>query len=328
MKRENDFGPAIKDFFFRAGDFKGVSSRPQYWWLFLAQFLLGLAAGVLFGIAIPFSLMDSHSLGSNIIFTLTTLAFSIFGYLGYPQLSLTIRRYRDAKVSPWWYLGIIIISFIGPLLAVNGMGWWLALLFPLIGGIANLVILLLPSREQKVVPFPAQPNTRGTIGVGFGTAVKDFFIRGGDFTGESSRSQYWWSILFGMIIIIPTFLFMIFSIMSIIIGGAAISGFNSQNIDHLVNSLGTGAIIIVFILFAIIYAWSMLALPALTVGWRRFKDAGVSPWWLIAFNVVSAFLSTLDRNAGNVPLSLIALLLIIVQIVILALPTKFRDDEA
>lgn len=23
MKRENDFGPAIKDFFFRAGDFKG-----------------------------------------------------------------------------------------------------------------------------------------------------------------------------------------------------------------------------------------------------------------------------------------------------------------
>ncbi|MDN6514826.1 MAG: DUF805 domain-containing protein, partial [Lacticaseibacillus paracasei] len=169
MKRENDFGPAIKDFFFRAGDFKGVSSRPQYWWLFLAQFLLGLAAGVLFGIAIPFSLMDSHSLGSNIIFTLTTLAFSIFGYLGYPQLSLTIRRYRDAKVSPWWYLGIIIISFIGPLLAVSGMSWWLALLFPLIGGIANLVILLLPSREQKVVPFPAQPNTRGTIDVGFGT---------------------------------------------------------------------------------------------------------------------------------------------------------------
>jgi uncharacterized membrane protein YhaH (DUF805 family) len=131
-----------------------------------------------------------------------------------------------------------------------------------------------------------------------------------------------------VIIIIPTFLFMLFSIMSIIIGGAAVSGFNSQNVDHLVNSLGTGAIIIVFILFAIIYAWSMLALPALTVGWRRFKDAGVSPWWLIAFNVVSAFLSTLDRNAGNVPLSLIALLLIIVQIVILALPTKFRDDEA
>ena len=58
------------------------------------------------------------------------------------------------------------------------MGWWLALLFPLIGGIANLVILLLPSREQKVVPFPAQPNTRGTIGVGFGTAVKDFLSAG------------------------------------------------------------------------------------------------------------------------------------------------------
>ncbi|MFK5282163.1 DUF805 domain-containing protein, partial [Lacticaseibacillus paracasei] len=53
-----------------------------------------------------------------------------------------------------------------------------------------------------------------------------------------------------------------------------------------------------------------------------------SPWWLIAFNVVSAFLSALDRNAGNVPLSLIALLLVIVQIVIFALPTKFRDDEA
>ncbi|NDQ31397.1 DUF805 domain-containing protein, partial [Lactobacillus paracasei] len=78
--------------------------------LFLAQFLLGLAAGVLFCIAIPFSLMDSHSLGSTIMFTLTTLAFSIFGYHGQPQTSLTIRRYRDAKVSPWGYLGCLLYT--------------------------------------------------------------------------------------------------------------------------------------------------------------------------------------------------------------------------
>ena len=38
MEKETGFWPAIKDFFFRAGDFKGVSSRSQYWWVFLAQF--------------------------------------------------------------------------------------------------------------------------------------------------------------------------------------------------------------------------------------------------------------------------------------------------
>ena len=40
MEKETGFWPAIKDFFFRAGDFNGVSSRSQYWWVFLAQFLL------------------------------------------------------------------------------------------------------------------------------------------------------------------------------------------------------------------------------------------------------------------------------------------------
>ena len=114
MKRENDFGPAIKDFSFGPVTLRVLVHDHSIGGFSFAQFLLGLAAGVLFGIVIPFSLMDSHSLGSNIMFTLTTLAFSIFGYLGYPQLSLTIRRYRDAKVSPWWYLGIIIISFYWP----------------------------------------------------------------------------------------------------------------------------------------------------------------------------------------------------------------------
>ena len=45
MEKETGFWPAIKDFFFRAGDFKGVSSRSQFWWVFLAQFLLGIVIG-------------------------------------------------------------------------------------------------------------------------------------------------------------------------------------------------------------------------------------------------------------------------------------------
>lgn len=328
MKRENDFGPAIKDFFFRAGDFKGVSSRPQFWWLFLAQVLYGFVAGVLLGIANPVYSLNTHSFGNSLVTTLATLAFSVFAYLGYPQLSLTLRRYRDAKVSPWWYLVLVVVGLVGPILAVSGLSWWLALLLPLLAGLVNLVILVLPSRKQEATPFPVQPGTRGTLGVSFGTGVKDFFLRGGDFTGTSSRSQYWWSILFAVLVIFPTFIFMLFSIVAMVVGSAVMKGMTPENINSFVSSLGVGAMIIVLLILAIFYAWSMLALPALTVGWRRFKDAGVSPWWLVAFTVVSGFLSTIDRDNGNMVLSLISLLLLIVQIVILALPTKFRDDEA
>ena len=101
-----------------------------------------------------------------------------------------------------------------------------------------------------------------------------------------------------------------------------------QNIINMINSLGIGAVILVAIIFAVLYGWSMVALPMLTVTWRRFKDAGVSPWWFIALNIASSIVSAVQGSVPNVPLNLVTLILLIAQIVILALPPKVQNDEA
>lgn len=328
MEKETGFWPAIKDFFFRAGDFKGVSSRSQYWWVFLAQFLLGIVIGLVsVSLGATFS-AKAQSFGSSMIRSLLTTLVAVPMYLSYPQLSLTLRRFRDAKVNPWLYLVLVIVALVGPLLTANGMGLLPMIILPLIVALVTLIILLLPSREQTVKPFPAHPHTGSTTGVGFGAAVKDLFLRGGDFTGTSSRSQYWWNILFVGLIFVPTFLFLLFSITAALLGSAALGKMQPQNIINMINSLGIGAVILVAIIFAVLYGWSMVALPMLTVTWRRFKDAGVSPWWFIALNIASSIVSAVQGSAPNVPLNLVTLILLIAQIVILALPPKVQNDEA
>lgn len=327
MERENGFWPAIKDFFFRAGDFKGVSSRAQYWWLFLAEFLLGVVIAGLFRVTDPSIGQATKSFGDSLISTIMTSLPTIFLYLSYPQLSLTIRRFRDAKVSPWWYLVLVVVALAGPLLTASGMGIWPMIVLPIIAGLAELIILVLPSREQEVKPFPVQPHSPSTTGVSFGAAVKNLFLRGGDFTGTSSRSQYWWSVLFSALIIVPTLLFVIFSLVAAFIGAATLGKIEPQDAVRIFNSLGFGAIILVMIIMAIVYAWSMLALPMLTVIWRRYRDAGVSPWWFVAFYVVSGFISALQASSQNLVLSLISLIIWIIQIVILLLPPKNLGDQ-
>ncbi len=328
MEKETGFWPAIKDFFFRAGDFNGVSSRSQYWWVFLAQFLLGIVIGFVSALTGSILTTTTHSFGESIIKSVVTLLFMVPMYLSYPQLSLTLRRFRDAKVNPWWYLVLVLVALVGPLLTVSGMGLLPMIILPLVVALVDLIILLLPSREQTVKPFPVHPHMGSTIGVTFGAAVKDLFLRGGDFTGKSSRSQYWWSVLFSALIIVPAFFFLIFSITAALLGSAALGKLQPQNIINTFNSLGIGAVILVAIILAIVYGWSMLALPVLTVIWRRFRDAGVSPWWFVAFTIASNIVSAVQTSAPNVPLNLVTLILLIAQIVILALPPKVQNDEA
>jgi len=78
----------------RAFDFAGRSSRPDFWWFFLANFivlfllnLLGSKNGFFWGIA-------------NIYAVAQIL----------PNLAVTIRRLRDAgKAWPWIFIGLIPI---------------------------------------------------------------------------------------------------------------------------------------------------------------------------------------------------------------------------
>lgn len=98
----------------RSFDYTGRSKRPEYWWFYLANFLLGLILGLLSNVSDIFGWIVSVYAPASIV----------------PSLPLTIRRLRDAgKPWPWIFL----------------------LLIPIIGVIWLIVLLCQPSVLQPVV---------------------------------------------------------------------------------------------------------------------------------------------------------------------------------
>ncbi len=92
----------------RSFDYSGRSSRPEYWWFYLANLLVGVVFALL-------------SVKSDFILKL----FTVYAVAGiFPSLSIIIRRLRDAgKAWPWIFISLV----------------------PLIGGIWLIVLLCLPS---------------------------------------------------------------------------------------------------------------------------------------------------------------------------------------
>ena len=86
--------------------------------------------------------------------------------------------------------------------------------------------------------------------MGFVDAVKSFFTRYVDFSGRSSRSEYWWAYL-GIILIF------------IVLG--LISGLLGETIGSLVLGIGYLAIII----------------PSIAIGVRRLHDLDKSGWFYL-----------------------------------------------
>ena len=99
---------AYKSFWTRAFDFKGRTSRADYWWAVLASFLVAFVLLILSAI--------SESL---------SVFYALYYFAGIiPNLSMSIRRVRDMGKSWQW----IFINFI-----------------PIAGGIWFLIILCRPS---------------------------------------------------------------------------------------------------------------------------------------------------------------------------------------
>lgn len=140
-------------------NFRGRSSRSAYWWVQLWNFLIF----ILFLILIIGPLI--RSIATNDFANLGIALIAIFTYVIYllailiPSISLGIRRFHDANVSAWWYVGLVIIpnAIEGSIdIATDGQGtiYYLFLAISLITGIIALIITLLPSKD---------PNKFGTI---------------------------------------------------------------------------------------------------------------------------------------------------------------------
>ncbi len=139
---------AYIDFWKRAFDFSGRSTRPDYWWVYLINVIISTILVVGF-VLIPFFSNVSHN--PAILNDSTEIQKMILKYMSpimifgliilIPQLSLQIRRLRDAGFHPAW----VLLSYIGlvPVLAI----------FSLIGSIVLLIMSCQPTKPAPETQF-------------------------------------------------------------------------------------------------------------------------------------------------------------------------------
>lgn len=82
------FFDAVKIAFQKYADFRGVATRPEYWWFTLFVFLVGLIAG---SMDMAIRQADAGPIQS-------VLSIALF----LPQITMMVRRNRDAGFSAWW----------------------------------------------------------------------------------------------------------------------------------------------------------------------------------------------------------------------------------
>ena len=118
---------AYKNFFKGYVDFTGRSTRSEYWWIWLTNILLLIPLYSAYFNAI----FSEGEEGAFLALGGLAIVYMIFGLaLILPMLALTVRRLRDAG----FHWALIFVHFI-----------------PVVGGIALLVLLAMPTKEVEIV---------------------------------------------------------------------------------------------------------------------------------------------------------------------------------
>ncbi|MBQ9833971.1 MAG: DUF805 domain-containing protein [Bacilli bacterium] len=91
---------AYKSFLKNYANFKGRTSRSDYWFVFLANFLIGFVLGIIAGI-VPSLSSAIYSL--TYIYQLAVLI---------PGIAIVVRRLHDINKSGWWYF-IVLVPLVG-----------------------------------------------------------------------------------------------------------------------------------------------------------------------------------------------------------------------
>ena len=118
---------AYKNFFKGYADFTGRSTRPEYWWVWLMNSILFLPLYIFyFQMALKDSRETDPILGVAIISIYMILGIVFFT----PSLAVKVRRLRDAGLH-WAF---IFLHFV-----------------PMVGRLALLVLLAMPSKEVEIV---------------------------------------------------------------------------------------------------------------------------------------------------------------------------------
>lgn len=143
-------------------------------------------------------------------------------------------------------------------------------------------------------PGPGEPFNGATspedlmrplYGATFGQAVRRFFKNYANFSGRASRSEYWWVVLFGvMLSIVPTVLYMV-GFFSIMIGSASYQSYQYGT------SPGVGVGVVLLIIGAALLLVISLGtlIPSLAISWRRLHDANFAgPFYFLSLIAVGS----------------------------------------
>ena len=129
---------AYKNFFKNYAEFTGRSTRPDFWWVWLGNLILSIPFWIIYFYIVYLSTVmdsvsDSASEAAFMIFGLVAIIYVVF-YLAIlvPTIALTVRRLRDAG----FHWAFIFLRFV-----------------PMVGGIALLILLAMPTKETEVVNY-------------------------------------------------------------------------------------------------------------------------------------------------------------------------------
>ena len=142
---------AYKNFFKNYAEFTGRSTRPDFWWVWLGNFILSIPFWIIYFYVLYFSTVmvsvsDSASEAAFMVLGLVVIIYAVF-YLAIlvPTIALSVRRLRDA-----------------------GFHWaFIFLRFAPMGGLALLILLAMPTKEIEVVNYsePQAVNVEEVIEV-------------------------------------------------------------------------------------------------------------------------------------------------------------------
>lgn len=142
---------AYKQFWKKYFNFKGVSTRSEYWWVFLINSLIGLVFIVAFGgAAFLAGMATGHGPKAVGIAAIIGLVIAMVYYIAtiIPTISLHFRRYRDAGVTPWFLLITYGVPFVLYKSTFYEKHVWIQAIV-LIVEIINFIILVMPSKDRK-----------------------------------------------------------------------------------------------------------------------------------------------------------------------------------
>lgn len=111
---------AYKKYWKQYVDFQSTSSRSDFWWTMLVNFLINFVLTIIFIVTIIGSLVGNKA--ANIVIAnhglfaiamISMIALMIYSLATIiPTIALSIRRIRDTGLSPWWYL-LQLVSIFG-----------------------------------------------------------------------------------------------------------------------------------------------------------------------------------------------------------------------